>query len=62
MTGFAVLAYGALGQVDDEQCYYFKTPPALGGEYSVENMGITTVAELMQIAGPLAEKAKASLS
>lgn len=56
MTGFAVLAYNALGDVDDEQCYHFITPPALGGAYEVGNIGITTISELITDSGIQAEK------
>ena len=56
MTGFAVLAYNALGGVDDEQCYYFINPPALGGGYDVANIGITTIADLIIDSGIAAEK------
>lgn len=56
MTGFAVLAYNALGMVDDEQCYHFIVPPALGGKYEVANIGLTTITELIINSGIQAEK------
>ena len=56
MTGLVLLAYNTLGEVADESCYYFINPPALGGEYAVANMGITTIADLMVSSGDMAAK------
>ncbi len=56
MTGFAMLAYNALGMVDDEQCYYFVKPPALGGSYDIANIGTTTITDLIIDSGIQAEK------
>jgi hypothetical protein len=47
MTGFAIIAANQFGEPDGEQCYHFIKP----GDYSVENIGITTMADLITDSG-----------
>lgn len=56
MTGMVMLAYGTLGELGDEECYYFIQPPALGGEYATQNMGKILIADLIMDAGKKAEE------
>lgn len=58
MTGFTVLAYNKLGEPLDEQCYRFVNPPALGGDYSPENIEMATIADLIIESATSAQKIK----
>lgn len=51
-------AEAAYGTQPDERCFCLKIPGALGGEYSVENVGTNSVAELIRFSGDLAEQIK----
>jgi len=57
MTGLAILAGGALGELDGENCYYFIKP----NDYSLANIGIITMADLIIDSGIAAEQMQESL-
>jgi hypothetical protein len=52
MSAFAAVANGNLGEVDGEQCYYF----IKAGDYSLENMGVTTISDFIIDSGIAAEE------
>lgn len=55
MTALAVLAGTNLGDLDGENCYYFIKP----GDFSPQNIGLTTIADLIIDSGIAAEEAEA---
>ncbi len=52
MTGLAVLAGSNLGELDGESCYHFIKP----GDFSVQNIGLTTYSDLIIDSGIAAEE------
>ena len=58
MLGLAILAQGALGELDGEKCYHFVKP----NDYSLANIGTTTIADLIIDSGIAAEEAEKSLT
>ena len=51
-------AQAAFGKLDQDQKYCFKIPPVLGGEYSLENMGIKSFKESIAFSGDIAFQIK----
>lgn len=56
MLGFSILAGNSLGELDGEQCYYFIKSPMQGGEYALDNIGLTTFSDLIIDSGIAAQQ------
>jgi hypothetical protein len=54
MTALAIVAAGNLGELDGENCFYFTKP----GDFSLQNIGVTTIADLIIDSGIAAEEAE----
>ncbi len=56
MSKLVTSAKAALGTPKNDECYCLKLPAVLGGDYSIQNIGKITIAELIRTSGYLAEK------
>jgi len=58
MSRLVTAAETAYGTQADGRCFCLKIPGALGGAYSLENIGTIPIAELLRFSGSVAEQIK----
>lgn len=58
MTALVELAENKFPQSEPGQCFYFVTPPVLGGSYDIENIQTIPIMELIAFSGDIAYQIK----
>lgn len=58
MGALAEIAEEKFGENDTDRCFYFVTPPVLGGSYHAENIQSLPLLELIAFSGDMAEQIK----